>query len=251
MDLQLAGKTALVTGASMGIGHAIARGLAAEGVRICITARRRELLDELSATIVNGGGSKPHIETSDIMEEGAPARLARAAVAALGRVDILINSAGGSRPAIPVEAPEEEWEEVMRLNFIRVRQLTHAILPQMIQSKWGRIINISGKSEPTGLLAATPAKAAIHAWSKGLSREVGPHGITVNCIPPGRIMSEQIRRKYSEAFRAKQSAEEIPVARYGEPEELAVLAVFLASPVAGYITGAVLPVDGGLRKYAF
>jgi 3-oxoacyl-[acyl-carrier protein] reductase len=166
-------------------------------------------------------------------------------------VDILINSAGGSRPAIPVDAPEEEWEEVMRLNFIRVRQLTHAILPQMIASKWGRIINISGKSEPTGLLAATPAKAAIHAWSKGLSREVGPHGITVNCIPPGRIMSEQIRRKYSEEFRAKQSAEEIPVGRYGEPEELAALAVFLSSPVASYITGAVLPVDGGLRKYAF
>jgi 3-oxoacyl-[acyl-carrier protein] reductase len=251
MDLQLAGKTALVTGASMGIGHAIARGLAAEGVRICITARRRELLDELATTIVKAGGPKPHIETSDIMEEGAPARLARAAVSALGRVDILINSAGGSRPAIPVEAPEEEWEEVMRLNFIRVRQLTHAILPQMIQSKWGRIVNISGKSEPTGLLAATPAKAAIHAWSKGLSREVGRHGITVNCIPPGRIMSEQIRRKYSDEFRAKQSAEEIPIGRYGEPEELAVLAVFLASPVAGYITGAVLPVDGGLRKYAF
>jgi len=251
MDLQLSGKTALVTGASMGIGHAIARGLAAEGVRICVTARRRELLDELSASIVKAGGQKPHIETSDIMEEGAPARVARAAVSALGRVDILINSAGGSRPAIPVDAPEEEWEEVMRLNFIRVRQLTHAILPQMIASKWGRIINISGKSEPTGLLAATPAKAAIHAWSKGLSREVGPHGITVNCIPPGRIMSEQIRRKYPAEFRAKQSAEEIPVGRYGEPEELAVLAVFLSSPVASYITGAVLPVDGGLRKYAF
>jgi 3-oxoacyl-[acyl-carrier protein] reductase len=84
-----------------------------------------------------------------------------------------------------------------------------------------------------------------------LSREVGRHGITVNCIPPGRIMSEQIRRKYSPEFRAKQSAEEIPMGRYGEPEELAALAVFLASPVAGYITGAVLPVDGGLRRYAF
>jgi 3-oxoacyl-[acyl-carrier protein] reductase len=251
MDLKLSGKTALITGASMGIGHAIARGLAAEGVRICVTARRRELLDALSASIVKAGGQAPHIETIDIMEEGAPARLAQAAVAALGRVDILINSAGGSRPTIPVDAPEEEWEEVMRLNFVRVRQVTHAVLPQMIASKWGRVINISGKSEPSGLLAATPAKAAIHAWSKGLSREVGRHGITVNCIPPGRIMSEQIRRKYSEEFRAKQSAEEIPVGRYGEPEELAALAVFLSSPVASYITGAVLPVDGGLRKYAF
>jgi 3-oxoacyl-[acyl-carrier protein] reductase len=251
MDLHLGDKTALVTGASMGIGHAIARGLAAEGVRVCVTARRAPLLEELAQSIVAAGGRRPELVTLDIMEEGAPARLASAAVAALGRVDILVNSAGGSQPHIPIDAPEEKWEEAMTLNFIRVRQLTHALLPGMIERGYGRIINISGKSEPTGLLAATPAKAAIHAWSKGLSREVGRHGITVNCIPPGRIMSEQIRRKYSEAFRAKQSAEEIPIGRYGEPEELAALAVFLASPLAGYITGAVLPVDGGLRRYAF
>jgi len=132
-----------------------------------------------------------------------------------------------------------------------VRQLTHAVLPGMVSRKWGRIVNITGKSEPDRLIAATPAKAAVHAWSKGLSREIGKHGITVNCIPPGRIMSEQIRRKYSEDYRAAQSSSEIPVGRYGEPEELAALAVFLASPLARYITGAVLPVDGGLRRYAF
>lgn len=251
MNLNLADKTALVTGASMGIGHAIARGLAAEGVKLCIAARRKNLLDELSARIVVAGGNKPLVEVIDVMEEGAAEQLAQAATKALGRVDILINCAGGSRPAIPVDAPEDEWEEVMRLNFVRVRQLTHAILPGMIKNHWGRVINISGKSEPSGLLAASPAKAAIHAWSKGLSREVGPHGITVNCIPPGRIMSEQIRRKYSDEFRAEQSAKDIPVGRYGEPEELAALAVFLASPVASYITGTVMPVDGGLRRYAF
>ena len=139
----------------------------------------------------------------------------------------------------------------MLLNFVRVRQLTHAVVPGMIKRKWGRIVNITGKSEPDGLLASTPAKAAMHGWAKGLSREIGRHGITINSIPPGRIMSEQIRRKYSAEFRARQSAEEIPMGRYGEPEELAALAVFLASPVAGYITGAVLPVDGGLRRYAF
>jgi 3-oxoacyl-[acyl-carrier protein] reductase len=251
VDLKLRDKTALVTGASMGIGHAIARGLAAEGVRVCVAARRSNLLEALAEDIVRAGGTRPHIVTIDVMEDGAPERLAKAAVAALGSVDILINSAGGSRPASPIDAPEDEWEEVMRLNFVRVRQLTHAVLPQMIGRNWGRVINISGKSEPSGLLAASPAKAAIHAWSKGLSREVGQRGITVNCIPPGRIMSEQIRAKYPPEFRAKQSAEEIPVGRYGEPEELAALAVFLASPVASYITGAVLPVDGGLRRYAF
>jgi 3-oxoacyl-[acyl-carrier protein] reductase len=251
MDLQLKEKTALVTGASMGIGRAIAKGLAAEGVRLCIAARRRELLDQLAREITAAGGPQPAVVVVDIMTEGAPQRLAREALAALGKIEILVNSAGGSRPPIAIDAPEEDWAQSMTLNFIRVRQLTHALLPGMIKSKWGRIINISGKSEPDRLLAATSAKAAVHAWAKGLSREVGKSGITVNCIPPGRIMSEQIRRKYSEEFRAEESARDIPVGRYGEPEELACLAVFLASPLACYITGAVLPVDGGLRRYAF
>ena len=175
-----------------------------------------------------------------------PRRLAAAAEQALGHIDILINSAGGSKPAIGVDAPDSAWEESMTLNFVRVRQLTHAVLPGMMKRHWGRVINISGKSEPEALIAATPTKAAIHAWSKGLSREVGPHGVTVNCIPPGRIMSEQIRRKYSPEFRAEQSAREIPMGRYGEPEELAGLAVFLSSPLAGYITGTELHVNGGM-----
>ena len=251
MDLQLKGKTALVTGASQGIGRAIARGLAAEGVKVCIAARRENMLGELAAEITAAGGTQPLIVAIDIMAEDAPQRLAGAALKGLGRVDILVNCAGGSRPPISIDAPEAEWEHAMTLNFVRVRQLTHAVLPGMIRHKWGRIINISGKSEPQRLIAATPAKAAVHAWAKGLSREVGRYGITVNCIPPGRIMSEQIRRKYSEEFRAEQSEKEIPVGRYGEPEELAALAVFLASPIARYITGTVMPVDGGLRRYAF
>ena len=251
MDFQLKAKTALVTGASQGIGRAIAKGLAAEGVRLCIAARRRELLEQLAAEIVAAGGLQPQIAIVDIMEDGAPQNLAEEAAQDLGRIDILINCAGGSHPSIAIDAAEEKWTQAMALNFIRVRQLTHALLPAMIERHWGRIINITGKSEPESLIAAHPAKAAVHAWAKGLSREIGKFGITVNCISPGRIMSEQIRRKSSEEFRAEQSAREIPVGRYGEPEELACLAVFLASPVACYITGTVMPVDGGLRRYAF
>ena len=250
MDLQLKGKNALVTGASMGIGRAIARGLAAEGVKVCIAARRRGLLDKLADEISAAGGPTPIVAEVDLMNEGAPARLAEIAGRGLGGVEILVNSAGGSQPPLPLDAPEDAWSSAMTLNFVRVRQLTHAVLPGMIRKNWGRVINISGKSEPERLIAATPAKAAVHAWSKGLSRDVGRFGITVNCIPPGRIMSEQIRRKYSEEFRKEQSAREIPAGRYGEPEELACLAVFLASPIACYITGAVLPVDGGLRRGA-
>jgi len=251
MDLRLKDKTALVTGASMGIGRAIAAGLAAEGVQLCIAARRKSLLEELAREIVAAGGSHPTVVEVDMMPEGAPSRLTRDAFDALGHIDILVNCARGSQPPIPIDAPEEAWTQAMTLNFTRVRELTHAVLPGMIERRWGRIINITGKSEPERLIAATPAKAAVHAWAKGLSREVGKFGITVNCIPPGRIMSEQIRRKYPAEYRAEQSARDIPVGRYGEPEELACLAVFLASPIARYITGAVLPVDGGLRRYAF
>ena len=251
MDLQLSGKTALVTGASMGIGNAIARGLAAEGVQLCISARRRNLLEELAGKIQAAGGLKPKIIEIDLMEEDAAARLAGMAISALGRVDILVNSAGGARLPVGIDAPEEEWAPLMTLNFVRVRQLTHAILPDMISRRWGRVINITGKSEPSALLVAPTAKAAVHVWSKGLSREIGKHNVTVNCIIPGRIMSEQIRRKYSEEFRAQESARDIPLGRYGEPEELASLAVYLASAASSYMTGAVIPVDGGMRRFAF
>ena len=250
MDLQLNGRTAIVTGASMGIGRAIARLLAAEGVKVAAVARRKPLLDELAGEIEKVQGPKPALIVQDVMAADSGKRIAGAALGALKHVDILVNCAGGSR-RLPVDAGEDKWEEAITLNFTRVRQLTHALLPQMIQRKWGRVINISGKSEPDHLNAAFAAKAAIHAWAKGLSREIGQFGITVNSIAPGRIMSEQIRRNYPPEERARMSREEIPMGRYGEPEELAVMAVFLASPLAGYITGTVIPVDGGLRRYQF
>jgi 3-oxoacyl-[acyl-carrier protein] reductase len=250
MDLQLKGRTAVVTGASMGIGRAIARGLAAEGVRLAVVARRQALLEELAGEIKAAGGTAPAIIAQDIMAEDAASRIRDAALAALGHVQILINCAGGSRP-LPIDAQEARWEEAITLNFTRQRQITHALLPQMIERNWGRIINITGKSEPERVNAAFAAKAAMHSWAKGLSRDVGRHGITVNSIAPGRIISEQILRNYPPEERQKLSDTEIAVGRYGQPEELAVLAVFLASPLAAYITGAVIPVDGGLRRYQF
>jgi 3-oxoacyl-[acyl-carrier protein] reductase len=250
LDLQLKGKTALVTGASVGIGRAIARGLAAEGVHVCITARRESLLNALADDIAQAGGLRPHIVVCDIMDPAAPKQLAAQTLQGLGHLDILINNAGGSRP-LPVDAPEEKWEEAMTLNFTRVRQLTHALLPHMIERRWGRIINITGKQEQTRLNAAYSAKAGVHAWAKGLSKEIGRYGITVNSIPPGRIISEQILRNNPEDVRKAFAAQHIPAGRFGEPEELASLAVFLASPVAGYISGTVIPVDGGLRQYTF
>ena len=222
MELLLAGKTALVTGASSGIGRGIAYALAAEGARLAITARRRERLEEVAAGIVARGGQRPVIIEQDFMREEAPQRIAESALGGLGAVQILVNNAGGSR-AFKLQATEAQWEEALTLNFTRQRQLTDRLLAQMIDGRWGRIVNITGKSEPEGVNGAFCAKAAMHSWSKGLSREIGKHGITVNCIPPGRILSEQILRNYAPDYRAWQSEHEIPVGEYGQPEDIAYL----------------------------
>ena len=251
MDMQLQGKTALITGASMGIGRGIALALATEGVRLALTARRLDKLQELSAAIVATGGTPPLLISQDMYAPDAPQMLSQAALRGLGQVDILVNNAGGSRSFKDLHVSEAQWEEALTLNFHRPRQLADALIDSMIAQRWGRIINITGKSEPDHVNGAFCAKAGIHSWAKGLSRMVGKDGITVNCIAPGRVHSEQIFRNYTPEYRQWQCDNEIPVGRYGEPEDLANVVVFLASSRASYITGAVSPVDGGLRRYQF
>ncbi len=252
LDMELSDKTALVTGASAGIGRAIAKALAAQGVTVCVAARRKELLDQLAAEIVAAGGKKPQVVPVDLLKVDGPQQLAEQATKELGKVNILVNSAGGGGGGRDwLEASDERWLEAMTFNFTQVRRLTLAIVPDMIKHQWGRIINISGKAEPDHMNGTTPAKVAIHGFAKGLSREIAKHGITVNSIPPGQIMSEQILRKYSEEHRATFAKREIPAGRFGTPEELAYLAVCLASPLARYITGNVIHVDGGQHRFAF
>ena len=251
MDLLLKDKTALVTGASVGIGRGIALALAAEGVRLAITARRMDKLREVADELVALGAPAPVLIEQDMYAEDAAKRIADAAMAGLGQVDILVNNAGGSRSFKDLHVSEAQWQEAITLNFHRPRQLGDVLIDQMIARGWGRIINITGKSEPDHVNGAFCAKAGMHSWAKGLSRMVGPHGITVNCVPPGRIHSEQIFRNYTPEYRQWQCENEIPMARYGEPEDMANLVTFLASPRASYITGAVIPVDGGLRRYQF
>ena len=250
METQLKGRTALVTGASAGIGRACAKALAIEGAQVAIVARRSELLEQLAAEIEVAGGPRPFIIAADLMQAEAPAQVTTAARQALGHIQILVNSAGGSRQ-LPIVGADKQWDEGMMLNFTRVRQLTQSVVPDMMARRWGRVINMSGKSEPDRMNIAYAAKAAIHGWAKALSREVGRYAITVNSIAPGKIVSEQILRNYSAEVRDKYAREDIPLGELGQPDDVANLVVFLASPLARYITGTVIPVDGGMRRYAF
>ena len=251
MDLQLKGKRVLVTGASQGLGKEAARMLAAEDCHVAILARREELLDELAAEIEKSGHRRSEVIKADITEPDAATRIRDTAFDKLGGVDILVNSAGGSRPTT-WDAPEDFWEEGMLLNFTALRRLTTALIPGMQASGWGRVINLTGTVEPVQVNVAIAAKSAVHAWSKGLSREVARDGITVNSISPGRLNTEQIlQKRHPDPEERKTFADKnIPVGYFGEPEDLACLIVFLASPVSRYITGELIHVDGGMKRFA-
>lgn len=252
MDLQLKGRTCLITGASQGIGKGTARIMAAEGCRIAILARREDLLNKLADEIAATGAERPVVIAEDVLHQGAPETIRDRVYKALGNLDILINSAGGSRP-IPWDAGDDAWYEGMTLNFEMLRRLTMAFIPGMRVQKYGRVINITGSSEPRGVNVANSAKAAVHAWAKGLSRVVAADGITINSLPPGRINSEQILNKVHPDPKEREAfaKENIPAGYFGEPEDMGYLITFLASPLARYITGEIIHVDGGMKKFAF
>ncbi|MFZ5782933.1 MAG: SDR family NAD(P)-dependent oxidoreductase [Pseudomonadota bacterium] len=242
MDFELSGRCCLVTGASAGIGAGIIHLLAAQGAHVVATARRVEKIERHANVVALRG---------DITDAADLSRIAAEAIRAAGRIDVLVNCAGGSRPTT-IDAGEGFWEEAFALNFTSARRLTTALLPGMRSRRWGRIINISGTMEPRGLNAAVAAKAALHLWAKGLACEVAAEGVTVNTIQPGRINSEQILEKLHPTEESRRAFIErnIPAGYFGEPEDIAQLVAFLASPAARYITGTVIPVDGGMRHFA-
>lgn len=249
MNLGLKGKVAVVTGASAGIGRGVARVLAEEGAQTVLAARRENLLRDLAREFAQAGLAAPLLVAADLTRRDGPDAVARAALDAFGRADIVVNNAGGSRP-LPLDATDDQWDEAMSLNFASVRRLTQALLPAMRRQGFGRVVNITGSLEPRFVNGANAAKAAVHVWAKGLACELAAEGITVNCIGPGRIHSEQIDQRLhpTPEEQAAFAAANIPAGYFGDPEDIAWAVAFLCSPKARYITGQSFYVDGGMHR---
>jgi 3-oxoacyl-[acyl-carrier protein] reductase len=243
----LDGKVALVTGASRGIGAAIARGLAAAGARVVVNYQsRREAAEEVVAAIVSAGGVAEALPF-DVADRAAVDDAVRSVVARLGNVDVLINNAGVSADGLILRTSEEEWDRVLDVNLTGVFNCTRAVTRGMMRARGGRIINISsvvGVMGNAGQATYAAAKAGVIGFTKAAARELASRDITVNAIAPGLIATEMLE-KMPAAGRDIVLAL-VPLRRVGTPEDVAAAAVFLAGPGGAYITGQVIHVNGGL-----
>jgi NAD(P)-dependent dehydrogenase (short-subunit alcohol dehydrogenase family) len=243
----LAGKVALVTGGSKGLGKAMARGLAEAGADIVISSRHEDELKSGLAEILEGTARKGRYFVVDMTKRDQVGRLAENAVGAFGHVDILINNAGGNIPQPIDQIRDEDWDSIMELNLTSVMVLTRALVPQMKARKWGRIIHISSilaqVSNP-GRSSYSATKAALIGMAHASALDLGPFGITVNCISPGPFLTDLPARILSPADKEK-FAQRTALGRWGDPKELVGPALLLASEAGSYITGEALFVDGG------
>ncbi|HLS19841.1 MAG TPA: 3-oxoacyl-[acyl-carrier-protein] reductase [Paracoccaceae bacterium] len=239
----LTGKSALVTGASGGIGSAIAKVLHKAGANVALHGTRREALEALAGEL----GERAHVTPADLTDPDSPAELVKTAGEAMGGLDILVNNAGLTRDNLFLRMSLEGWERVMQVNLTASFLLSKAALRGMMRARWGRIVNITsivGHTGNPGQGNYSAAKAGLTAMSKSLASEVASRGITVNCIAPGFIETA-MTDELNEEQRARIMGQ-IPTGRMGSPEDCAAAALYLASDEAGYVTGQTLHVNGGM-----
>jgi NAD(P)-dependent dehydrogenase (short-subunit alcohol dehydrogenase family) len=244
-DLQ--GKVALVTGASKGLGKAMARGFAEAGADVVLASRHEGELVSALEEVLRGTGRRGKYFVADLSKRAEAKRLAAQALEAMGRIDVLVNNAGTNRPE-PIDAiSDETWDSVLELNLSSVMALTRAVVPDMKSRRWGRVIHISSvmgfvSKEKRNVYSAT--KAALLGLARASALDLGSFGITVNCIAPGPFLTELPGALLSDAEK-KAFAERTALGRWGDPKELVGPALLLASEAGSYITGQTIIVDGG------
>jgi 3-oxoacyl-[acyl-carrier protein] reductase len=239
----LTGKTALVTGASGGIGAAIAKALHGAGATLAISGTRIEPLEALAAEL----GDRVHVLPCNLSDAAAVEALPKQAAEAMGSVDILVNNAGITKDNLFMRMSDEEWASVLDVNLTATMRLCKGVVRGMMKARWGRIVNISsivGATGNPGQANYAASKAGMVGMSKSIAYEVASRGITVNCVAPGFIataMTDKLNDEQKEKINVQ-----IPAARMGSPEEIAAAVLYLASNEAGYVTGATLHVNGGM-----
>jgi 3-oxoacyl-[acyl-carrier protein] reductase len=239
----LTGKTALVTGASGGIGAEIARALHGAGASVALSGTRTGPLEELAAEL----GGRAHVLACNLSDAAEVEALVKRAGEAMGSVDVLVNNAGITKDGLAMRMSDEDWQSVIDVNLTATFRLCRAALRGMMKARWGRIVNISsvvGTTGNGGQANYAASKAGMVGMSKSIAAEVASRGITVNCVAPGFIETA-MTSKLNEAQRAAILGG-VPAGRMGTPEEIAAAVLFLASPEAAYVTGTVLQVNGGM-----
>ncbi|MEQ9675058.1 MAG: 3-oxoacyl-[acyl-carrier-protein] reductase [Roseovarius indicus] len=239
----LTGKYALVTGASGGIGGAIAKALHAAGATVGLSGTRVEPLEALAREL----GERAHVLPCNLGDPEAVDSLPKQAIEAMGGLDILVNNAGVTRDQLFMRMSDEDWQTVLDVNLTATMRLCRAVVRPMMKARWGRIINISsvvGTTGNAGQVNYAASKAGMVGMTKSIAHEVASRGITANAVAPGFIataMTEKLSDAQKDAINTQ-----IPAARMGTPEEIAAAVLYLASPEAGYVTGATLHVNGGM-----
>jgi 3-oxoacyl-[acyl-carrier protein] reductase len=248
MDLQIAGRTALVTGASRGIGYAIAEGLAKEGARVVASARDTGVL-EAAAERLRATGAEVHAVAADVGSARGVKTLLERTRELAGEPEVLVCNAGGPAPGLPSTVADDAWARGFELTLMSAVRLARGVVPAMRERGWGRIVNVTSLSVRQPLLELTLSNAlrsGVTAFARTLATEVAGHGVTVNNVAPGYTATERLEELFGDDYARARLMATIPAKRFATPDEIAAAAVFLCSQQAAYLTGQTILVDGGV-----